>query len=714
MAQASTPKRFEYPKAPKSDTVEDYHGTRIADPFRPLESLDSKATREWIQAQNAITRKFLDETGSREEIRKRLTQLWDFERVSPPVKEGGRYFFARNDGLQNQPVLCVLEKLGAEPRVLLDPNTLARNGTVALSEYAISPNGKLLAYGLAKAGSDWTEWRIRDVDSGTDLPDQLRWIKFSGAAWTADSKGFYYSRYEEPARRKERESVNKNQKLYFHRTGTPQSEDSLVYERSDDPELGFSPAVSNDGRYLIISVWKGTDRRNRLYYKDLRRPGAPVVRLFDDFDAEYIFVDNVGPRFFLRTTKEAPRGKVVSVDVRSKTRTLKTVIPETADTILSVSSVGGRFVVHVMRDASSRVRIHSAGGTLEKEIGLPALGTADGFSGKRRDQETFFSFTSFTVPSSVYRYDFTSGKAELYHRPKLLFDPNVFTTEQVFISSKDGTKVPLFIVSKKDTPRDGSAPAYLYGYGGFNVSMTPSFSVRNLTFVERGGVYVQACLRGGGEYGDSWHRDGMLEKKQNVFDDFVAAAEWLISKKITSKERLSIGGGSNGGLLIGAVLNQRPDLFAAAIPAVGVMDMLRFHKFTIGWAWVSEYGSPDKPDEFRWIYAYSPLHNIQRDTPYPAVLIVTADHDDRVVPAHSFKYAAAMQEAQSGPAPILIRIETQAGHGVGKPTSKLIEESADVLAFLETVLSPRRDAAAQPGVKRRVKYPAWGTVAGRI
>ncbi|MCK6684173.1 MAG: prolyl oligopeptidase family serine peptidase [Thermoanaerobaculia bacterium] len=687
VAEGTSTEPLVYPLAHRAETFDDYHGTRIADPYRYLESSANPLTKAWVEQQNTLTEKYLSQISSREPIRKRLTELWNFERVSPPVKEGGKYFFTKNDGLQNQPVLFVLDALGKTPRPLLDPNSLAKDGTLALTEFSVSPDGRLLAYATANGGSDWTEWAIRSVETGRDLPDRIKWVKFSEVAWTKGGKGFFYARFDEPARGRELESVNKNQKLYFHRVGDHQDKDQLIYQRPEDPELGFSPKVTEDGRYLVIFIWKGTDRRNLLAVKDLSVPDAPVRPLFEEFESEYLFVDNTGPVFTLKTTKGAPRGRLVSVDISAKPLRLKTVIRQSKDTIESVSSVGSRYVVRVMRDASDRVLIYTRAGKLEKEIRLPALGTTAGFTGKKGDTETFFSFTSFTYPARVYRHDFRTGKTELFHEPRLNgFDPSAFVTEQVFVSSKDGTKVPVFLVYKKGLARDGSAPAYLYGYGGFNVSMTPMFSVKHLVFVERGGIYAQASTRGGGEYGEDWHSAGMKEKKQNVFDDFIASAQWLITNNFTSRKKLAIGGGSNGGLLVGAVLNQRPELFGAAVPAVGVMDMLRFHKFTIGWAWVSEYGSSDDPAQFRLLLSYSPLHNIRTDVPYPAVLITTADTDDRVVPAHSYKYAAALQQAQTGRAPVLIRIETKAGHGAGKPTNKQIEEAADVLAFLDVNL----------------------------
>jgi prolyl oligopeptidase len=681
-----------YPPAPTSGTVDDHHGRKIADPYRPLEDPDAPETRAWIEAENRLTESYLALVPDRAAIRKRLTKLWNYERYTPPFREGGLYFFEKNDGLQNQAVLYVLDKLDGTARVLLDPNALSKDGTVALAGYAVSRDGKRLAYGLAAAGSDWNEWRVLDVASGKETGDLLKWVKFSGAAWTAGGKGFYYSRYDAPTPGQELEAVNKNQKLCYHRLGTPQAEDLLVYERPDDPELGCGASVSNDGRYLVLYVTKGTDTRNRLYVRDLAAPGSSFVKLFDDFDARYEFVDNVGTLFYVSTDKDAPRRRVVTVDLGvfetalaadSRAKPILTdVIPHSANVITAVRLIADRLVVIFMKDAAEEARIFTRAGKLETQIALPTLGLLGGFAGKRTDTETFYSFTSFTFPTTVFRFDFTTEKSEVFRRPKVAFDPVAYQTKRVFYASKDGTKVPMFLVHRKGLKADGKNPTHLYGYGGFNVPLGPAFSPSRIAWLERGGLFAQPSLRGGSEYGEEWHKGGMLGKKQNVFDDFIAAAEWLVANRYTSPAKLAISGGSNGGLLVGAVLNQRPDLFGAAVPVVGVMDMLRFHKFTIGWAWVSDYGSPDDPEAFKWIYAYSPLHNIRKGAKYPAVLSVTADHDDRVVPAHSFKYTAALQAAQGGDAPILIRIETKAGHGAGKPTTKQIEETADIQAFL--------------------------------
>ncbi|MDL2716465.1 MAG: prolyl oligopeptidase family serine peptidase [Acidobacteriota bacterium] len=677
--------RTAYPKAPRADQVDDYHGTRVADPFRPLENPDAPATRAWIDAENVLTRRFLDAIPERPSIAQRLTKLWNYERFTTPVREGGRLFYTRSDGLQNQAVLYVVDTDGSAPRVLLDPNTLSKDGTVALSGIAISRDGKTLAYGLASGGSDWQDWRVLDVATSKATGDVLKWIKFSTPAFAKDGSGFYYARYDAPASGRELDAVVKNQKIFFHRLGTRQASDALVHA-PEDPSFLHQVRVSEDGRWLVLSISRGSSGKNRLWVKDLSREGAPFLKLFDDFTARWTWVDSDGTTAYLRTDRDAPRGRLVSVDLAARAPVLVDVIPQGDAVLQSVHAVGGRFVVVTMRDAAERVRIHGRDGKPGPEVALPALGTASGFSGRRADPDTYFSFASFTYPQTVYRLDLASAAATVFQKPRVDFDPAAFETKQVFVSSTDGTKVPMFLVAKKDARWDGTNPTLLTAYGGFNVPVLPSFSVKYLAFIERGGVLAQACLRGGSEYGEEWHKGGMLEKKQNVFDDFAAAARWLVENKVTSAKRLAIAGGSNGGLLVGAVLNQHPELFGAALPAVGVMDMLRFQKFTIGWAWTNEYGSAENAEQFKFIYAYSPLHNIRRGFAYPPVLVTTADHDDRVVPAHSFKYAAALQEAQGGEAPVLIRIETRAGHGAGKPVSKLIDEAADQLAFLAKTL----------------------------
>jgi prolyl oligopeptidase len=678
-----------YPPARKSDVVDDYHGTKVADPYRWLEDVDSPETRAWVEAENRVTFAYLEQIPERERIRRRLTELWDYPKYGAPFKKGGRYFFFRNSGLQNQSVLYTQASLTAEPQVLLDPNTLSADGTVALSILAFAEDGRTLVYGTSGSGSDWQEFRVRDVATRQDRSDHLKWIKFSSAAWTHDGAGFFYSRYPEPAAGADALlDVNRNQKVYYHKLGTDQSADRLVYERPDHPDWGFSVEVSADGRYAVYTVWLGTDRRNRVYYQDLGDPkqprlDAPVVRLLDDFDASYGFVGNSRATFFFQTDHTAPRGRIIAVDTRRPEPTAwRELVPQAPDVIEGSQIVHNTFVIRYLHDASSQLRIVALDGKPAGEITLPTLGSVVQMTGEPRDTEMFYAFTSFLYPTTIFRHDFSTGTSSVFKAPEIAFDPSRYETVQVFYRSKDGTRAPLFLTSKKGLKKDGSNATYLYGYGGFNVNMTPGFSIGVLAWLEMGGVYAQAVLRGGSEYGEDWHQAGMLDRKQNVFDDFIAAAEYLIAEGYTSPPKLAIGGGSNGGLLVGAVLNQRPELFGAAIPAVGVMDMLRFHKFTIGWAWVTEYGSADSVAQFPALYRYSPLHNLKPGMRVPPTLITTADHDDRVVPGHSFKYAAALQAAQTGPAPVLIRIETKAGHGAGKPTAKIIEEQTDRWAFL--------------------------------
>jgi prolyl oligopeptidase len=682
-ANKDAPPSLTYPKAKTVDQVDDYHGTKVADPYRGLEDTDSADTRAWVEEENKVTFHYLEQIPYRQAIHDRLKELWNYERYGVPEQQGGRYFYQHNTGLQNQNILLVADSLTAEPRLLLDPNTLSADGTVALVGHAVTDDGKLLAYGTSASGSDWMEWRVRDVDTGKDLPDLVKWVKFSGASWTKDGKGFFYSRYDEPKEGTMLRDANYFHKLYYHKLGTPQSEDKLIYDRPDNKELGFGGGVTDDGRYLIISVWQGTSPKNRLYYKDLSKPDSEVVKLLDDFDAEYQFLDNDGPVFWIKTDLDAPRGRVIAIDTSHPERAAwKTIVPQSADKLEHANVVNNTFLLSYLKDAQSEVRIYSLEGKLIRSVDLPGIGTAEGFGGKRKDTETFYAFTSFITPTTIYRYDLAAGKSGVFRQPKVDFDSSRYETKQVFYTSKDGTRVPMFITAKKGLKLDGQNPALLYAYGGFNISMTPAFSVGNAVWLEMGGVYAQPNLRGGGEYGEEWHQAGTLLRKQNVFDDFIAAAGWLIANKYTSPSKLAIRGGSNGGLLVGACLTQRPDLFGATLPAVGVMDMLRFHKFTIGWAWTSDYGSSDDPAMFKALYAYSPLHNLKPGTKYPATMVTTADHDDRVVPGHSFKFAATLQADQSGPAPVLIRIETKAGHGAGKPISKMIEETGDSWAFV--------------------------------
>jgi prolyl oligopeptidase len=679
--------RLIYPQTYKSEQVDDYHGTKVADPYRWLEDTDSPQTRAWIAAQNNVTFAWLAQVPQRQRIRRRLTELWNYQRYGQPHKKGGRYFYSKNDGLQNQNAVYVVDRLDGEPRLLLDPNTLSADGTIALKNWVVSDDGKLMAYGLAGAGSDWEEWGVMEADSGRVLPDKLKWVKFSRVSWTADGRGFYYSRYAEPPPGQQYTGQNYFQKLYYHCLGQPQEQDTLVYERQDEKEWGFDGEVTEDGRYLIISVWRSTEQKNLIFYQDLQVPGSPVVELISQFEAENSFLGNDGPMFWLLTDLDAPLRRVIAVDVRRPERTAwREVIGQAKDTLRSASVVGDHFVAIYLHDASSAVRVFDLHGRHVRDVLLPGLGSAGGFGGRRDDAETFYSFTSFTVAGSIYRYDVKTGQTTLFREPQVAFDPGRYETQQAFCTSRDGTRVPMFIVRRRGLTLDGNNPTLLHGYGGFNVSQTPAFAVSTIAWLEMGGVYAVANLRGGGEYGREWHEAGMLASKQNVFDDFIAAAEWLIANKYASPEKLAIRGGSNGGLLVGAVMTQRPELFAAAVPAVGVMDMLRYHKFTIGWAWASEYGSSDNAEQFKTLVAYSPLHNLKPGTKYPATLITTGDHDDRVVPAHSFKFASALQAAQAADKPALIRIETRAGHGAGTPTTKLIDSAADVMAFLVATL----------------------------
>jgi prolyl oligopeptidase len=670
-----------YPTARRVEQVDDYHGVKVADPYRWLEDTDSADTHAWVEAENKLTFGYLDQIPYRSAIRDRLAKLWNYERFAVPVQEGGRYFYSHNTGLQNQNVLLVAEALNAEPRTLLDPNLLSSDGTVAVSARSITDDGKLMAYGLATSGSDWTEWHVREVDTGKDLPDVIKWVKFSSASWTKDNKGFFYSRYDEPKAAALRET-NYFHKLYYHRLGAPQSADQLIYERPDNKEMGFNGSVSDDGRYLVITVWQGTSPNNRVYYKDLTKPDSQVVRLLDDFDAQYQFIDNDGPVFWFQTDLDAPRGRIIAIDTAHPERaSWKTVVPQSTDKLDTSNLVDNKFLLSYLKDARSEVRVYDLAGNFLRNVDLPGIGTTGGFGGKRSDKETFYAFTSFIAPITIYRYDPASGTSSVFRAPQVDFDSSLYETKQVFYSSKDGTRVPMFITYKKGLKLDGQNPAMLYAYGGFDISLTPSFAAETIVWLEMGGIYAEPNLRGGGEYGEDWHLAGTKLKKQNVFDDFIAAAEWLIANKYTSTPKLVINGASNGGLLIGACLTQRPDLYGVTIPEVGVMDMLRFQKFTIGWAWTSDFGSSDNADEFKAIYAYSPLHNIKPGTKYPPTFIMTADHDDRVVPGHSFKFAATMQADQAGPAPILIRIETKAGHGAGKSITKIIDETADAYSF---------------------------------
>jgi len=692
MTPTSAETALAYPIARKADQTDDYFGTKVSDPYRWMEDVDSPELKTWIDAENELTQNYLAQIPVRETMQRRLTELLNFERYTAPSRRGTRYFYSHNSGLQNQNVLYWQEGLTGEPHVLLDPNTFSADGTVAISGISITDDGALAAYSIADAGSDWVKWHIRNVTTGEDLPDLIEWSKFSGASWLKDNSGFFYARYDAPApNASEAEALktaNYFHKVYFHKLGTPQSEDELVFHRSDDGELNIGAQVTDDGRYLVLHQSKGTSPNNELTIRDLQHPDAPLLRLVDTPDATYAPIDNDGTLFWLLTTLEAPNGKVIAIDLNQPAREhWKTIIPESTNKLSDISIIDNTFIVTYLADAQSKVELRHLDGSLIDQLALPAIGTAVGFTGRREDTETFYQFTNFTTPGTTYRLDMKSRRSTLYRQPKLLFDPALYETKQVFTTSKDGTRVPMFITHKKGLTLDGTAPTLLYAYGGFNISLMPEFSPANVMWMEMGGIYAQASLRGGGEYGEAWHDAGTRTRKQNVFDDFIALAEWLVANKYTSPAKLAISGGSNGGLLVAACELQRPDLFGAVVAQVGVMDMLRFDKFTIGWAWKEEYGSPSEDaNEFAAIYRYSPLHNIRTGGTYPSTLITTADHDDRVFPAHSFKYTAALQAAAHGgphgPNPILIRVETRAGHGAGMPLSKRIEAIVDQFAFM--------------------------------
>lgn len=677
--------RIDYPETVKVEHIDRYHGVAVADPYRWLEEdvRESERVQEWVEAQNEVMFAYLAGIPEREAIEARLTELWDYERFGLPVKEGGRYYYSYNDGLMNQAVIYTQPALDAEARLLIDPNAWSEDGTVALAGYYPSPDGRHVAYLVQEAGSDWNTARVLDVESGKTLDDRLLWLKFTGLEWAKDGSGFYYSRYPATESSERYQSLNLNQAVWFHELGTAQSDDELVYRNRENPEWNYTASVTDDGRFLVITVWKGTDSRYQILYQDLAAEDSRPVMLIEGFDHDYSFAGNIGSELYFRTDKAAPLGKLIAIDVASPASdSVRQVLAEGTDVLTSASLVGSRVIGEYMKDAHSVVKTFDTRGNLLREIELPGPGTALGFGGKLDDPETFFKFESFNVPERIFRLDVTTGEMEIFRQAEVDFVPEDYVVEQVFFESKDGTRVPMFVTHRNDVTRNGDRPTLLYGYGGFNVSLTPSFSVTRLAWMEMGGVYAVANLRGGGEYGEPWHEAGTKLEKQNVFDDFTAAAEYLIGEGYTKPERLAIFGGSNGGLLVGAVANQRPELFGAVIASAGVMDMLRFHEFTAGRYWVDDYGSAEDPEEFRALFAYSPYHNVRPGADYPAILVTTADTDDRVVPAHSFKYAAALQAAQAGAAPVLIRIETRAGHGAGTPTDKQIEAYADRWAFL--------------------------------
>lgn len=663
--------------------VDDYHGIKVADPYRWLEDPDSSETLNWVKEQNRVTTEFLNTCEAREKIKQRLTKLWDFPKYSAPYRKGdNRYFFMKNDGLQDQFVFYMQHGLDGDASVVIDPNTLSDDGTVALTNRSVSKDGTLVAYGLSYAGSDWQEVMIRQTDTGKDYDEVLKRCRYARIAWKHDNSGFYYNRFPDLDTVSEEDQFNYC-RVYWHRLGTPQSEDSMVFEQPDMKELGFLPIVTDDGKYLVLHVYHGTDTRNRLYFREAESDG-PFIRLLDEADAYYGLIDNVGSVFYFETDLDAPRGRIIAIDVENPAReNWKEILPEREDVLSHVTMVNNQMVVAYMHNAHHLLKLYDLDGTFVRDIEVPSLGTVGLVSGKRHQTDMFIMFTSFLFPTSIYRYDFTDETMRLFRGPDIDFNPAQFEAHQVFYTSRDGTRVPMFIVHKKGISLDGSNPALLTGYGGFRISLTPFFSLSNLVWMEQGGVFAVANLRGGGEYGEIWHQEGMLGRKQNVFDDFIAAGEWLIENDYTCSERLAISGGSNGGLLVAACLVQRPELFGAVLCSVPVIDMLRYHRFSIGRYWEHEYGNAEKePEHFRFLYAYSPLHNITNDVAYPPTLIATADTDDRVVPAHGKKFAAALQEAHRGSNPLLLRVETKAGHGIGKPTTKIIEEISDRYAFL--------------------------------
>ncbi|MEJ8758419.1 prolyl oligopeptidase family serine peptidase [Pontibacter sp. H259] len=679
-AVATAEPALTYPNTKKVDHVENYHGKQIPDPYRWLETHNDEVD-QWIKAQNEVTQEYLGDIDFRDNIKARLTEIWNYPKYGAPFKEGGKYYFYKNDGLQNQSVLYVQETLESEPKVFFDPNKLSTDGTVALSAFAFSKDGKHVAVGTSSGGSDWNTYQVMDVATGKMLNDKLEWVKFSGPSWYKD--GFFYSRYDAPTEGNKLANKNEFHKVYYHKIGTPQSQDKLVYEDKAHALRNFYGQTTDDERFLILNASEGASGANALYYKDLADPKSTIKPIVNNFESEYNVVDNFGDKLLVMTNKNAPRYRLVMIDPKKpQEANWKVIVPESANVMQSVSTVGGRIIASYMKDATSQVVVYDQNGKQLNTVELPTLGTVSGFGGDQKDKETFFTFTSFTYPPTIYRYDVPNNKVSLFRKTEVNVDTDAFETKQVFYTSKDGTKVPMFIVHKKGLKLDGTNPTYLYAYGGFNISMTPSFSIANMLWLENGGVYAMPNLRGGGEYGEDWHKAGMTPNKQNVFDDFVGAAEYLIAQKYTSSERLAVAGGSNGGLLVGAFMTQRPELAKVALPAVGVMDMLRFHKFTIGWAWVPEYGSSDDAAQFENLYKFSPLHNIKEGVKYPATLVKTADHDDRVVPAHSFKFISELQAKGAPGNPYLIRVDVRAGHGAGKPTSLVIQEYADTYAFI--------------------------------
>lgn len=679
-SQPSGPKKPIYPETKKVEHVDEYFGVKVEDPYRWLEDDNSEETKAWVKEENKVTFAYLDAIPFRNALKERITNLWNYPKQSAPSKYGDFYIFSKNDGLQNQNIIYVKQGENGEERVLIDPNKLSENGIVALGGMAAREDGKYVVYALAEGGSDWRTAYVMDIATGEKLNDEVKWLKFSGLSWYED--GFFYSRYDEPKAGAELTSKNEYHKVYYHKIGDKQENDKLIFVDNENPLRNCRAGVTDDQKYLVVYQTQTTSG-NVVYVKNLEKD-TPFVQFNDSFESDWDVLDHIDGKLYMLTNYGAPNYRLVVADANNpKISNIKDIVPESENVMESISYVGGKLFASYLKDAHSQIKIFEIGGKSIGEVELPTVGSCSGIYGKPTDSIAYFSFTSFTFPTVVYKYDVKENSYTEYFKPSIDFDFANYDTKQVFFTSKDGTKVPMFIVHKKGIAMDGANPTLLYGYGGFNANMTPGFSASRLAWLEQGGVYVMANIRGGGEYGEKWHKAGTKLQKQNVFDDFIAAAEYLVKEKYTSSAKLAIQGGSNGGLLVGAVTNQRPDLFAVAIPQVGVMDMLRFHKFTIGWAWTGDYGSSDNQEEFEYIYKYSPIHNIKSDVDYPAVLVTTADHDDRVVPAHSFKYIAELQEKQKDRKnPMLIRIQTDAGHGAGKPTSVAIQEVADIYSFI--------------------------------
>ncbi len=680
MTQCKQDKPLEYPETRMDEVSDNYFGVDVADPYRWLEDDNSDETKAWVKAQNEVTFGYLAEIPFRQKINDRLTELWNYERYSTPWKKGDYYFYYKNDGMQNQSVLYVKEGLDGEPRVFLDPNEMSAEGLISISRIGISKDARYMAYSTSTGGSDWNEIFVKEIATGEMLDDHLKWVKFSGISW--EGNGFYYSRYDAPQEGQELSGSNEYQKVYYHRLGTPQEEDKLIYSNPTHPRRNYGAGTTEDERFVIMSESQSTSG-NALYVKDNLDPAKGFVKIIDGFDYTSSIIDHIDGKMLVITNHSAPRYRVVLIDpANPDPAAWKEIIPESENVLKGISLIGGKIISTYLQDAHSKAFIHDLNGTVEAEIELPTMGSLGGFSGNKDDNTAFFSFTSFNFPTTIFKFDVSNNTWEEYFAPNLDFNPSDFEIKQIFYSSKDGTKVPMFIVHKKGLTLDGNNPTLLYGYGGFNASLTPGFSLSRLILLENGGVYVMANLRGGGEYGREWHDAGKQLNRQNVFDDFIAAAEYLIEEDYTSPEKLAIQGGSNGGLLVGAAMTQRPELFKVAFPAVGVLDMLRYHLFTIGWAWADDYGTSEEEVHFHNLYSYSPLHNLEEGVNYPATLITTADHDDRVVPAHSFKFAAELQRKHEGSNPVLIRIDVDAGHGAGKPISKTIEEQTDIWSFM--------------------------------